>query len=204
MLALLSTNVGERGAYGWRDGTMFATASYRQKGFSRRRTMMVGMSMVTFTVVHVVVSLIGMFSGVIILGGMFRSYRLPGWTALFLTTTVLTSVTGFGFPSERLLPSHIVGVISLGVLAVAILARYGYQLAGSWRWIYVASAGLALYLNVFVGVVQAFQKLPFLQSLAPTQAKPPFLLTQLAVLALFVGLTLVAVLRFHHEQLRAA
>jgi len=157
-----------------------------------------------FTVVHVVLSLLGIFSGVIVLFGMFRSQRLHGWTALFLATTVLTSVTGFFFPRDHLLPSHIVGVISLVVLAVAILALYGYRLARSWRWIYVASAGVALYLNVFVGVVQAFQKLPFLQPLAPTQSEPPFLITQLVVLALFVGLTIVAVIRFHNEQLRAA
>jgi len=157
-----------------------------------------------FTVVHVVLSLLGIFSGVIVLFGMFRSQRLHGWTALFLATTVLTSVTGFFFPRDHLLPSHIVGVISLVVLAVAILALYGYRLARSWRWIYVASAGVALYLNVFVGVVQAFQKLPFLKPLAPTQSEPPFLITQLVVLALFVGLTIVAVIRFHNEQLRAA
>ena len=166
--------------------------------------MILGMSTSMFTVVHVVLSLLGIFSGVIVLFGMFRSQRLHGWTALFLATTVLTSVTGFFFPRDHLLPSHIVGVISLVVLAVAIIALYGYRLAGSWRWIYVASAGMALYLNVFVGVVQAFQKLPFLKPLAPTQSEPPFLITQLVVLALFVGLTIVAVIRFHNEPLRAA
>jgi len=166
--------------------------------------MILGLSTSSFTVVHVVVSLIGIFSGVIVLCGMFRSQRLHGWTALFLATTVLTSVTGFCFPRDHLLPSHIVGIISLVVLAVAILALYGYRLAGSWRWIYVVGAGVALYLNVFVGVVQAFQKLPFLKPLAPTQSEPPFLITQFVVLALFVGLTVVAVIRFHHEQLRAA
>ncbi len=166
--------------------------------------MIVGLSISTFTAVHVVVSLLGIFSGVVVLGGMFRSQRLPGWTALFLATTVLTSVTGFIFPSDHLLPSHIVGVISLVVLAVAILALYGYRLAGPWRWLYVASAGAALYLNVFVGVVQAFQKLPFLKTLAPTQSEPPFLVTQLVVLALFVGLTIGAAIRFHNEQLRVA
>ena len=125
--------------------------------------MILGMSILMFTVVHVVVSLLGIGSGVIVLCGMLRSQRLHGWTAFFLTTTVLTSVTGFFFPHDRLLPSHFVGIISLIVLAVAITALYGYRLAGSWRWVYVASAGLALYLNVFVGVVQAFQKLPFLK-----------------------------------------
>lgn len=166
--------------------------------------MIMGLSISTFTAVHVVVSLLGIVSGVVVLCNMFRSQRLPGWTALFLATTVLTSVTGFFFPSDHLLPSHILGVISLVVLAVAILALYGYRLAGPWRWLYVASAGVALYLNVVVGVVQAFQKLPFLKMLAPTQSEPPFLLTQLIVLALFVGLTIGAALRFHTEQLRVA
>ena len=159
--------------------------------------MILGMSLSAFTVVHVVLSLIGIFSGVIILYGMFRSKSLNGWTALFLVTTVLTSVTGFFFPSDRLLPSHIVGIISLVVLAIAILALYGYRLTGSWRWIYVASAGVALYLNVFVGVVQAFRQLSFLQPLAPTQSEPPFLITHLVVLVLFIVLTIVAAIRFH-------
>ena len=166
--------------------------------------MILGLSTSSFTLVHVVLSLIGIFSGAIVLFGMFRSKRPNGWTALFLATTVLTSVTGFFFPRDHLLPSHIVGVISLVVLAVAILAFYGYRLAGSWRWIYVTSAGVALYLNVFVGVVQAFQKLPFLKPLAPTQSEPPFLITQLVMLALFVVHTVVAAIRFHNGQLRVA
>ena len=166
--------------------------------------MILGMSTSTFTLVHVVLSLVGIFAGLVVVFGMLGSKRLDGWTALFLATTVLTSVTGFFFPFDKILPSHIVGIISLVVLAVAILALYGHWLAGSWRWVYVASAGVALYLNVFVGVVQAFQKLPFLKPLAPTQSEPPFLITQLVVLALFVGLTIVAVIRFHNEQLRAA
>ena len=166
--------------------------------------MILGMSISTFTLVHVILSLIGIFSGAIVLFAMFSSKRFPGWTAVFLTTTVLTSVTGFFFPADHLLPSHIVGVISLLVLAVAILALYVYWLAGAWRRIYVVSATVALYLNVFVGVVQAFQKLPFLKPLAPTQSEPPFFITQLVVLALFVVVTVVAAIRFHSEQHRAA
>ena len=166
--------------------------------------MILGMSISTFTLMHVILSLIGIFSGAIVLFGMFSSKKLDGWTALFLATTVLTSVTGFFFPFDKILPSHIVGVISLLVLAVAILALYVYRLVGAWRRIYVVSATVALYLNVFVGVVQAFQKLPFLKPLAPTQSEPPFLLTQLVVLALFVMLTVVAAIRFHNEQLGAA
>jgi uncharacterized membrane protein SirB2 len=106
-------------------------------------------------------------------------------------------VTGFFFPSDRLLPSHIFGIISLVVLAAAILALYVCRLSGPWRWIYVTGAVVALYLNVFVGVVQAFQKLPFLQRLAPTQSEPPFLAAQLIVLAVIIVLGFVAVRKFH-------
>jgi len=155
-----------------------------------------GMSTSTFTEVHVVLSLIGIFSGIIVLFGMFSAKRLAGWTALFVVSTVLTSVTGFFFHSEHFGPPHVVGVISLVVLAVAILARYVYRLAGPWRWIYVGSAVVALYLNVFVGVVQAFQKLPSLSRLAPTQSEPPFFVAQLIVMAIFVLLGLRAVTRF--------
>ena len=162
--------------------------------------MILGMSISTFTSVHVILSLIGILAGGIVLFAMLGSKRLDGLTALFLATTVLTSVTGFFFPRDHLLPSHIVGVISLAALAVAILGLYIYHLAGAWRWLYVGGAGLALYLNVFVGVVQAFQKLPFLRSLAPTQSEPPFLVTQLLVLAIFVALDLVAAKRFHPEM----
>jgi hypothetical protein len=154
------------------------------------------MSVPTFTLVHVVISLAGIFAGLIVLFGMFSAKRLNNWTALFLVTTVLTSVTGFFFHSAHIRPSHVVGVISLVVLAVAILARYVYRLAGPWRWIYVGGAVLALYLNVFVGVVQAFQKLPFLSRLAPTQSEPPFFVAQVIVMAIFVLLGIRAVMRF--------
>jgi len=158
--------------------------------------MILGMSIETFTAVHVALSLIGIVAGMIVLVGMLSARRVPGWTALFLTTTVLTSVTGFLFPADHLLPSHVVGVISLVVLAVALPALYVYRLAGPWRWLYVGSAVLALYLNVFVGVVQVFQKLPVLTRLAPTQSEPPFLVAQVAVLATFVVLGIRAVVRF--------
>ena len=162
--------------------------------------MILGMSTSTFTLVHVVISLIGIFAGLIVLFGMFSAKRLSGWTALFLVTTVLTSVTGFFFHSTSFGPPHEVGVISLVVLAVAIPALYIYRLAGSWRWIYVAGAVTALYSNVFVGVVQAFQKLSLLQPLAPTQSEPPFLVAQAVVLAIFVVLGIVAVRSFHPEK----
>jgi hypothetical protein len=154
------------------------------------------MSIPTFTLVHVVLSLAGIASGLVVLFGMFGSKSLEGWTALFLATTVLTSVTGFFFPADKVLPSHIVGVISLLFLAAAILALYVYHLAGSWRWIYVVGAVVALYLNVFVGVVQAFQKVPFLAALAPTQSEPPFVVAQSVVLVVFVVLAIVAVRSF--------
>ena len=159
--------------------------------------MILGMSTSTFTLFHVILSLVGIFAGLVVLFGMFSSKKLDGWTALFLATTVLTSVTGFFFPSDHILPSHVVGIVSLAVLAVAILARYVYRLTGAWRWIYIVGSVLALYLNVFVGVVQAFQKLSFLASLAPTQSEPPFLIAQLIVMAIFIALGILTVRRYH-------
>jgi hypothetical protein len=158
--------------------------------------MILGMSLSRFTTLHVILSLIGIASGLVVLIGMLAGRQLEGLTALFLATTVLTSVTGFFFPFTKLLPSHVLGVISLVVLAAALAALYVFELAGAWRWIYVAGALLALYLNVFVGVVQAFQKLSFLQPLAPTQSEPPFLVTQVAVLVIFVALGIVALRSF--------
>ena len=166
--------------------------------------MILGMSTSTFTAVHVVLSLIGIASGLIVLFGMIGSKRLQGLTALFLATTVLTSVTGFLFHSEKFGPPHVVGIISLVVLAAALLALYGFRTAGPWRRIYVASAVLALYLNVFVGVVQAFQKVSFLKELAPTQSEPPFLVAQAVVLLVFLALGIAAARAFHPETGRAA
>ena len=162
--------------------------------------MILGMSASTFTLIHVIISLIGIASGSVVLFGLLNANRFDGWTALFLITTVLTSVTGFFFPTSGILPSQIVGVISLVVLAVAIFALYRSHLAGAWRWVYVSCAILALYLNVFVGVVQSFQKLAFLQPLAPTQSEPPFLIAQLVVMGLFILLGVLAVKRFHPEM----
>ena len=158
--------------------------------------MILGMTTSTFTLIHVLLSLAGIGSGFIVVYGFLTGKRLDGWTAIFLATTVLTSLTGFLFPVEHLLPSHVVGVISLVVLAVAILARYALRLAGAWRWIYVVCAMLALYLNSFVAVVQSFLKAPALKALAPTQKEPPFLVAQLAVLVLFIVLGTLAVKKF--------
>jgi len=166
--------------------------------------MILGMSTATYTLLHVLISLIGIGSGLIVLFGLLTARRLDGLTGVFLATTVLTSVTGFGFPFDHLLPSHKVGIISLVVLAVAIPARYVFHMAGAWRWIYVVGAAMALYLNVFVLIVQAFLKVPALTALAPTQKEPPFLVVQLFVMAIFVGLTIPAVKRFHVEPARAA
>ena len=159
--------------------------------------MILGLSTYAFTVLHVVISLIGIASGLIVLFGMLRSQRLPGWTALFLGATILTSVTGFLFPIKGFTPALAFGFISSVLLAAALLALYAYRLAGAWRWIYVGSALLALYLNVVVAIVQSFQKLAFLQPLAPTQSEPPFLVAQLVVMGLFILLGVLAVRRFH-------
>jgi hypothetical protein len=166
--------------------------------------MLLGMSEPTFTAVHVVLSLIGIASGIVVVVGMFGANRLPRWTALFLLTTVLTSVTGFLFPRDHLMPSHIVGIISLVLLAIGILALYRYRLARAWRWIYVSCAVLSLYLNVFVGVVQAFQRFPVLARLAPTQSEPPFVAAQLIVLAIFVVLCIGAAIKFRPAAPAAA
>jgi len=151
----------------------------------------------TFLQIHVALSLIGIASGLVVLYGLLKGNPLAGWTALFLLTTTLTSVTGFALPPFDFDPARTVGVVLLVLLAAAVAARYLFGLAGASRWVYVVSAVMALYLNVFVGVVQAFRKLPFLQSLAPTQAEPPFQITQIVVLAVFIVLGVVAVVRFH-------
>ena len=161
--------------------------------------MILGMSTSTFTLVHVALSLVGIVAGLVVLFGMFGSKRLDGWTALFLATTVLTSVTGYFFPRDHILPSHIVGAMSLVVLAIAIFALYSRHLAGPWRWVYVAAAVVSLYLNVFVGVFQSFLKLPALNALAPTQSEPPFLIAQAAALIAFLILGAMAARKFRPD-----
>ena len=159
--------------------------------------MILGLSTATYTFLHVLISLIAIGSGLVVTYGLLTGKRLDGLTAIFLTTTVLTSVTGFGFPVEHLLPSHVIAILSLVVLAVATLARYAFHFSGAWRSIYIVSATLALYFNVFVLVVQSFLKVPALKALAPTQKEPPFLVAQLIVLAVFVVLTILEVKRSH-------
>lgn len=166
--------------------------------------MILGMSTATYTLFHVLISLVGIGSGLLVVFGFLAGKRLDRLTAIFLTTTAVTSITGFGFPFEHLLPSHIVGILSLAILALAILARYVFHLAGSWRWIYVVGSATALYFNVFVLVVQSFQKVAALHALAPTQKESPFLVAQIATLLIFVTITVFATLRFHPEQVRTA
>ena len=146
---------------------------------------------------HVVVSLVGIATGLVVLAGLIANNRLEGWTLIFLATTLATSVTGFFFPVQQILPSHIVGAISIVVLALAIVAKYGRHLAGSWRWIYVVTAVTALYLNVFVLVVgRAALAAVVTAVLAPNQNEPPFLIAQSAALVLFVIAGIISVLRF--------
>ncbi|MGH7497553.1 MAG: hypothetical protein ACREL3_01745 [Gemmatimonadales bacterium] len=155
---------------------------------------------ITLTLIHVGLSLIGIFSGLVVAGGLVAGRRLDGWTGVFLLTTVLTNVSGFGFPFVTFLPSHAVGVISLVILPAVIFARYWKHLTGAWRGVYVVGAMAALYLNVFVLLVQLFRRLPALLVSAPTQKEPPFVVTQLIVLALFVGLGGAAVKGFRAES----
>ena len=153
-----------------------------------------------FLQLHVILSLVGIASGLVVLYGLLTGKPLRGVTALFLVTTILTCVTGFPLEPFGFDPPRAVGVISLVLLAAAVAALYIFHLAGAWRWVYVVGAVAALYLNVFVAVVQSFQKVPFVRSLAPTQSEPPFLVAQLAVLIAFVALGIFAVRRFHPEM----
>lgn len=150
-----------------------------------------------FLQIHVALSLIGIVAGLIVLYGLLAGRALGGWTALFLLTTILTSVTGFPLPPFGLDPPRMVGILSLILLAIAVGAYYAFHLAGAWRWVYVVTAMVALYLNCFVAVIQSFAKIPSLHALAPTQSEPPFLIAQIVLLALFVVLGFVSVRKFH-------
>jgi hypothetical protein len=163
--------------------------------------MILGMSLSTFVTVHVIISLIGIVAGLVVMFGLLGSNRMPGLTAIFLLFTILTSATGFLIPpllSDKLLPSHIVGALSLVLLAVACVALYGMKLSGAWRWIYAVTALLSLYLNVFVLVIQGFLKVPALHALAPGEPPggPVFAVVQLIVLVFFVIVIIGAVRRF--------
>jgi hypothetical protein len=159
--------------------------------------MIFGLSLHAYTQLHVLISLIAIGSGLVVMYGMLIRKRLDRLTSLFLATTVLTSVTGFGFPNMGVTPAIKLGIISMVVLGIAYLARYVRHLAGGWRAIYVITAATALYLNVFVLVVQSFEKVPALRAMAPTQKEAPFAVTQISVLVIFFALTILAVKRFH-------
>jgi hypothetical protein len=158
--------------------------------------MILGMPASVF--IHVVLSLIGIGAGAIVLLGMFAGKRFDGLTALFLATTVLTSVTGFFLPAHKILPSHVLGVLSLIALAIALYARYSRKLAGGWNRTYVITATISLYFNVFVLIAQLFMKVPAIKALAPTQSEPPFLVAQLANMLLFIVLGIFAVKGFRN------
>src|SRR5580658_2933883 len=160
--------------------------------------MSLGMSTATYTLLHVLISLVGIGSGLVVMFGFLTGKRFDGMTALFLTTTVLTSVTGFMFPFEKVTPGIKLGIISLVVLVITIAALYAFHLAGPWRTIYAVGATLALYLNVFVLVAQAFEKVPALHALAPTGSEPAFLVAELVVLAAFIALGTFATIKFRH------
>jgi hypothetical protein len=158
------------------------------------------MSVGAFTILHVIITLIAIGSGLIVVGGMFASDSLPVTTAVFLFTTALTSLTGFLFPIHGFTPALGVGIVACVILAVALVALYKEHLVGAWRWIYVITAIVSLYLNVFVLVVQSFMKVPALNALAPTQTEPPFAAAQAAVLAIFILITLIAVIMFRPRK----
>lgn len=148
---------------------------------------------ITFTLIHVALSLLGIVAGLVVVGGLLAGRRLDGWTGLFLATTALTNITGFMFPFTRFLPSHGVGIISLLILPVVLWARYGKQLAGGWRRVFVVGSVTLLYFNVFVLVAQLFSRTPALIASAPTQSEPPFVITQLGTLVVFLWLGRAAV-----------
>ena len=158
--------------------------------------MILGMSVGAFTLLHVIITLVAIGSGLMVVGGMFASHKLPGTTALFLFTTALTSLTGFLFPIHGFTPALGVGIVACVILAVALFALYKERLVGAWRWIYVVTAIISLYLNVFVLVAQSFMKVSALNAFAPTQSEPPFAITQAVVLLVFILIGLIAVVKF--------
>jgi hypothetical protein len=165
---------------------------------------MMPLDLKTFTIIHVIIILLAIVSGFVVVFGLIVGRRLNVWTAFFLATTIATSVTGFGFPIHGVTPGIVLGVISLVVLAIALYARYGRQLAGAWRPIYVITAVLALYLNFFVLIVQSFQKVPALKALAPTQSEAPFIVVQLIAMVAFIVLGVLGAKGFRAQPGRVA
>jgi hypothetical protein len=158
--------------------------------------MVLGMTLTAYTILHVILSVIGIATGLVVVGGLLAGSRLPVTTAIFLVTTLATTLGGFLFPFNGFTPAIGVGIVSTIVLLLTIAARYVYRLQGSWRSIYVGGAVLSLYLNSFVLVVQSFLKVPTLNIYAPTGSEPPFAITQGIVLAVFIVLGVLSVIRF--------
>ena len=159
--------------------------------------MVLGIPLSTYTAIHVAISLLGIASGIVMLLRWVMGRNYEKWTTLFLVTTIATSLTGFGFPVAHIMPSHIVGIISLVMLAIAVAARYKVRNPGPWRWLFVVTSTVALYLNCFVLVVQSFEKAPALHVLAPTQKEPPFVIAQVILLGIFIVLGVLAVRKYH-------
>lgn len=159
--------------------------------------MIFGIPTATFIVIHVIISLVGIATGFVVLYGLLTNRLFAAWTALFLAFNVLTDLTGYPIPPFGFDPPRAVGTLSLILLAVAVAALYVFQARNAWRWIFIGSAMVALYLNVFVAVIQSFQKISFLKALAPTQSEPPFVVAQVVVLVVIVGLVITAMRRFH-------
>jgi hypothetical protein len=157
------------------------------------------MDIITITLGHTVISIVAIAAGLVVVGGLIAGVRIDGWTGIFLVTSALTSITGFFFPFTRLLASHWIGIISLIILPFVIAARYWKHLRGAWRGTYVVGTVLVLYLNFFVLLVQLFRRIPALLVSAPKQTEPPFVLTQLLVLALFAWLGFAAFRRFRPQ-----
>jgi hypothetical protein len=162
-----------------------------------------GLSLSAFTTLHVAISIMAIAAGLVVLRGFLGSHPMNAVTLLFLITTVLTNLTGFLFPFHGITPGIVIGVLSLILLAAAILARYTFQLHGSWRWVYVVSSITALWFNVFVFIVQSFEKVPSLHALAPTGTEAPFKVVQILVLLAFIALGVRAVRNFHPAPIPA-
>jgi hypothetical protein len=158
--------------------------------------MILGMSLAAYTQLHVIISILGIVSGLVVLASLLTGRLLTLVNGLFLITTVLTSVGGFFFPNSHITPGIVIGVLSLITLAIAITALYVFHLTGGWRKTFVITAMISLYFNVFVLVVQLFEKVPALHALAPKGSEPPFAISQVIVMILFIVLTTLAVKRF--------
>lgn len=161
------------------------------------------MDLATLTTGHTAISIVAILTGIIVVAGLFKAVADGFWTTIFLATAILTSATGFLFPFNGVLPSHIVAVIALVVLALTLLARYGFGMDGPGRWVYASGIVFSLYFLVFVGIAQAFAKIPALRAAAPTQSELPFALTEGLTLVIFVALAIAASRSFRPEPARA-